>query len=82
MTAKQPNITGTLAESRILLEEYKIDLPLVLRQLRMCRSTIGSILELLESHPPTPEMLEQVNGAASDATSDVERLWNLIKPLR
>lgn len=81
MTAKQPNMPSTLAESRILLEEYKIDLPQVLRQLRMCRSTLGSVLELLEEHPPKPEMLEQISGAASDVTSDVERLWDLIKPL-
>jgi hypothetical protein len=80
MTAKQPNLADHMTESRIPHEDYKLDLPMVLRQLRVCRSTLGSILEFLENNPVKTETLEQISGSSTDIAADVERLWNLIRP--
>jgi hypothetical protein len=81
MTTDESNAAGNWADSRALLAEYRVDLPLVLRQLRLCRSTLGSVLELLESNPLSPGMLEQIGECSTDTTADIERLWNLLRPL-
>ena len=80
MTAEQPNLAIHSAEHRMVPEEYKLDLSLALRQLRLCRSTLGSILEFLENNPVKTETLELISGCSTDITADVERLWNLIRP--
>jgi len=66
--------------SPALMAECQFDTPLILRQLRLCRSTLGSVLEILESNSLSPGMLEQIGECSTDATADVERLWNLIRP--
>ena len=80
MPTNEPNAAGNWVESRALLAEYQLNLPVVLRQLRLCRSTLGSVLEILESNSLSPGMLEQIGECSTDATADVERLWNLIRP--
>jgi hypothetical protein len=79
MPLTESDAAGNWADTRALLAEYQLDLPLVLRQLRLCRSTLGSVLEFLESNSISPAMLEQIGECSTDTTADVERLWNLIR---
>jgi hypothetical protein len=65
--------------SPALMAECQFDTPLILRQLRLCRSTLGSVLELLESDSLSPVMLQQIGECSMDTTADIERLWNLVR---
>ncbi len=80
MTINESNAAGNWADSRALMAEYQLNLPVVLRQLRLCRSTLGSVLELLESNSLSPGMLEKIDECSTDTTADIERLWDLIRP--
>jgi hypothetical protein len=79
MQLSESDTGGEWANTRARLAEYKLDLPLVLRQLRLCRSTLGSALEFLENGPIAPNTLEQIGECATDTTAEVERLWDILK---
>jgi hypothetical protein len=80
MPTNEPNAAGNWVQSRALVAEYQLNLPIVLRQLRLWGSSLGSVLEILETYSLSPDMVEQIGDCSTDATADVERLWNLIRP--
>jgi hypothetical protein len=80
MPTNESNAAANWVDSRALLAEYQLNLPAVLRQLRLCRSTLGSVLEILESNALSPGMLEQIGECSADTSGDIERLWQLLRP--
>jgi hypothetical protein len=80
MPTSESNPADNRLASHALMAERQIDIPLILRQLRLCRSTLGSVLELLESDSLSPVILQQIGECSMDTTADIERLWNLIRP--
>jgi hypothetical protein len=80
MAIKESDSADNWADNHALLAEYQFDPPLVLRQLRLCRSKLGSVLEFLESNSLSPGMLEQIGECSTDITADTERLWNVVRP--
>jgi hypothetical protein len=79
MQLSESDVGGEWANARALVAEHKLDLTLILRQLRLCRSTLGSVLELLENSPIAPSALEQIGECATDTMAEVERLWDRFK---
>jgi hypothetical protein len=79
MQLSESDAGGEWANARALLADHKLDLPLILRELRLCRSTLGSVLELLENGRVAPNVLEEIGECARDTTAEVERLWSKSK---
>jgi hypothetical protein len=67
--------------NRPTIEDYRLDLPFVVRQIRVCRSMLGAILEELEWSDLSPGAVEQFAACSTSVTAEIEHLWETIKQL-
>ena len=56
------------------------DLPAIIRQIRLCRSTLGAILNELECGGGHPDTAERIAECTIGVTAEVESLWKATKP--
>lgn len=64
---------------RAALASNPMDMPFILRQIRLCRSTLGAILEELESGDQSPRAVERFGECATSVAAEIERLWETVK---
>jgi hypothetical protein len=57
----------------------RVDLPSLLKQIRVSRSTLGAVLDELESADRTPAALEALSEGAMIVATEIERLWDIAK---
>jgi hypothetical protein len=55
------------------------NLPTVLRQIRICRATLGAILDVLETPELGPDSVERAANASINVMAETEQLWNSLK---
>ncbi len=65
--------------TRAELPEFRQDLPSLVRQIRICRSTLGAVLEGLENADPSFVAFEKVGECSTSVTAEIERLWELVR---
>ena len=80
MTNTNANYTAETASTRVTMPDYRFDLPAIERQIRLCRSTLGAILDELECGERSPEAIERLGECAMSVTGEIEALWETIKP--
>jgi hypothetical protein len=56
-----------------------LNLQSLIRQIRICRSTLGAILDVLETAEPDTDSIARAAEGSMNVTADVEQLWNSLK---
>ncbi len=80
MTIFNANQSLETALTRVKMQDYPVDLPTIMRQIRLCRSTLGAILDDLEvggeeSAGTSAKIVECTTGV----TAEIESLWEAVK---
>jgi hypothetical protein len=65
--------------TRVKMTDYPVDLPTIMRQIRLCRSTLGAILDELECGEATAETIEKIAECTTGVTAEIESLWEATK---
>jgi hypothetical protein len=81
VTNSNVNYSAETASTRIMMPDYRLDLPAVVRQIRVCRSTLGAILDELESSDRSPATIERLAECSMNVAGEIEDLWATIKQL-
>ncbi len=68
-----------MTTAQATIATYRVDLPSILKQLRVSRSTLGAILDELESGCRGPAVVEALSEGATDVAAEIERLWETTK---
>ena len=79
MTTSEPTKSAQIASTREAFADYQLDLPTIVKQIRLCRSTLGAVLEELEGHELTADSCELIGDYSTVAAAEIERLWDVIK---
>jgi hypothetical protein len=79
MTNSETNNVALGASDRAAFAVYQSDLPSIARQLRLCRSTLGAVLEELECGQRSPTFYEEIGEYATSVTAEIEHLWECLK---
>ncbi len=79
MTSTDPNRSVESVPTRALISDFQVDLPSIIRQIRLCRSALGAILEELECGNPSPTAVNQIAEGSTGVTAEIEHLWETIK---
>jgi len=56
-----------------------LNLQTLIRQIRICRSTLGAILDVLETAEPDSDSVERAAEASMNVMAETEQLWNTVK---
>jgi hypothetical protein len=65
--------------TRARMMDYPVDLPTIMRQIRLCRSTLGAILDELECAEARGEAIEKIAVCTTGVTAEIESLWEAMK---
>lgn len=61
--------------SRSMLPDFSVDVSTVMRQIRLCRSTLGAILDELECDDVGAEAIVSIAECTTSVTAEIESLW-------
>lgn len=78
MTPSYSNLNTELLSTR---GTHQVDLPALIKQIRVCRSTLGAVLEELETDEISAGSLETVVECSTAAMVEIEGLWETIKTI-
>jgi hypothetical protein len=78
MINSEPSKTADLASAPASMADYRQDLPAIIRQIRVCRSMLGAILDELDDGDRNPAV-EKVAECATVVAAEIESLWEAIK---
>ena len=78
MTTSEPSKSADLTSARASMADYGQDLPTIIRQIRVCRSILGAILDELEDDDRNLA-IGQVAECATSVAAEIESLWDTIK---
>lgn len=79
MTTSEPTKSAQIASTRAAFADYQLDLPSIAKQIRVCRSTLGAVLEELEGREISADSCEPIGDCSSSVVAEIERLWDCIK---
>ena len=79
VTNTNANYTVETVSTRAIMPDYRFDLPAIERQIRLCRSTLGAMLDELESGDRSPDAIERIGECTTSVTGEIESLWEAIK---
>ncbi len=65
--------------SRARTADYAVDLVAIMRQIRLCRSTLGAILDQLECGKASADTIEKIADCTTGLTAEIENLWEATK---
>ena len=65
--------------SRAKLADSSVDAPTIMRQIRLCRSTLGAILDELECRETSADAIEKIAECTTGVTAEIESLWEATK---
>jgi hypothetical protein len=80
VTTSKAKYSAETAPARAIMSDYRPDLPAIMRQIRLCRSTLGAILDELDNGERSPEDTERLAECTTSVTGEIEALWESIKP--
>lgn len=66
-------------KTRAKFTDFSVDLPSIIRQIRLCRSTLGAILDELESGGSSADTIEKIVECTTGVTAEIESLWEATK---
>ncbi len=78
MTKSDSNLSAEILSTRAI---NQIELPVLAKQIRLCRSTLGAVLEELEAGEMAPESLEKIAERSMAAMAEIESLWETTKTI-
>ena len=64
---------------RANMTEYRLDLPAIVKQVRLCRSTLGAVLDELECANQSPDALDLIEERTMSVSAEIESLWAKVK---
>jgi hypothetical protein len=67
------------ASNRASMTDYRLDLAAIVHQVRLCRSTLGAVLDELECGAHNQDALDRIGEVALSLSAEVENLWTKIK---
>jgi hypothetical protein len=73
------NFGAENVSDRAIVPDYQLDLPAVVRQVRLCRSTLGAILDELECSEGRTGNIERIAESTTCVIGEIEALWEAIK---
>ena len=79
MTTAEPYKNGEGDSDRAELANFQLDMPFILRQIRLCRSTLGAILEELECWDQKPNFVEAFGDSSTTVAAEIDSLWGIVK---
>ena len=79
MNNSNPNQNRETVATRAELTDYSVDSPAIMRQIRLCRSTLGAILDELECGEASAGTLEKIAECTTGVTAEIESLWEATK---
>jgi hypothetical protein len=79
MAAADSNIQLESPTDRPEFASESLTLQAVVRQIRICRSTLGAVLDLLETAELDSDSLEAAAEGAMSVMAETEQLWNMMK---
>jgi hypothetical protein len=65
--------------TRARITDWQVDLPMIMKQIRLCRSTLGAILDELECGTARAENMENIADCTIGVTAEIESLWEATK---
>jgi len=65
--------------NRVKITDYPVDLPTIIRQIRLCRSTLGAILDELECGEASADTIVKIAECTTGVTAEIESLWEATK---
>lgn len=65
--------------NRANMTDYRLDRAAIVHQIRLCRSTLGAILEELECGAHGQDTLDRIGEVALSLSAEVENLWTKVK---
>jgi hypothetical protein len=74
-TSQSPEMIST----RLRTTDYAVDLSTTMRQIRLCRSTLGAILDELECGEASGDTIEKIADCTTSVTAEIESLWEATK---
>jgi hypothetical protein len=78
MNTSEPSKSADLASARASIADYWQDLPAIIRQIRVCRSRLGAVLDELDGDDRNLA-IEKVAECATGVAAEIESLWEAIK---
>ena len=78
MTTSDSNLSGELLSTR---GNHQVDVPALTKQIRLCRSTLGAVLDELDVGEISAESLEKILECATAVTIEIESLWETTKAI-
>ncbi len=82
MAPSETNLAAEFLSARAKLLDYQAELPAIIKQIRVCRSTLGTILDELELDKISTATLEKIAAHTTGATIEIEGLWEALKDVR
>lgn len=82
MTDYIANYSAEIVSASANMSDSRLDLAAITRQVRLCRSTLGAILDELECGDRGHGTLEKLAECAMSVTGEIEDLWESIKQSR
>jgi hypothetical protein len=79
MAISEPNKSTQIASTRAAFADYQLDLPSIVKQIRLCRSTLGAVLEELDGGDRSAISCEEIGDSSMGVAAEIERLWECIK---
>ena len=79
MTNTETNKNSEGDSDRAELASFQLDMPFILRQIRLCRSTLGAILEELEGWDQRPNLVEAFGDSATTVAAEIDSFWGIVK---
>ena len=80
MMTSNANDTVDMASVPSLPPSNDCDLATLMRQIRVCRSALGAVLDELEGGEPGADALTNLAACITSITGELEELWNAAKP--
>jgi hypothetical protein len=79
MINSQTNESPGTISARGKIPDYSVDLPSLLRQIRLYRSTLGAVLDELECGIESSRAIEEITQCTIEVACAIESLWDVIK---
>ena len=73
------NSSAETTSNRANMTDYRLDLAAIVHQIRLCRSTLGAVLDELECGVQTQDALDGIGDVALNLSAEVENLWTKVK---
>jgi len=78
MTDSNPIQISETVLSQVKMQDCQVDVLAVMRQIRLCRSTLGAILDELECGDVCAGAIVKIAEYTSGVTAEIESLWEAI----